>query len=515
MNKNLIVVRNTRLGDATAINSIITKTYPGVAPYSYDALKAHLNHFPEGQLVVEYNGQVIGFCITFIINEKTAMSPHTWKEITGSGFASRHDPLGDYLYGMDICVDPDFRGKKIGERLYNERRKLCQELGLRGIIFGARIPGFFKKRKIYPTPEEYLEAVKSKRIKDPTVSFQMRNGFTPMGILPAYLPSDYESLGYAVLMKWSNPMINEEGNKVIKFSIDEKDNVRICAINFEQRKVSSFDEYKNIVHYFIEVASDYKCDFVVFPEFVTMPLLSIHNKKLSPIESLEKLGEYTEDFVSFMHEASVKYNINIIGGTHIIKNDKDEMKNICHIFLRDGQIHRQEKIHPTPSEVDWWDIKGGDKLSVINTDKGSIGVLICYDSEFPELARHLVDQGAKIIFVPFATDTRQGYLRVRYCSQARAIENQCYVVLSGNIGNLPRVHNMDINYAQSCILTPSDFPFAKDGVAADTDPGVEMVAIAELSMGDLIKARNVGTVRNLKDRRHDLYNVNWVNKTKS
>ncbi len=97
-------------------------------------------------------------------------------------------------------------------------------------------------------------------------------------------------------------------------------------------------------------------------------------------------------------------------------------------------VEQQAKIQTTPSEKDWWDIKGGDKLSVINTDKGAIGVLICYDSEFPELARHLVDQGAKIIFVPFATDTHQGYLRVRYCCMARAIENQCYMVLSGHTG---------------------------------------------------------------------------------
>ncbi|WP_245969973.1 nitrilase-related carbon-nitrogen hydrolase [Thiocapsa rosea] len=72
---------------------------------------------------------------------------------------------------------------------------------------------------------------------------------------------------------------------------------------------------------------------------------------------------------------------------------------------------------------------------------------MCYDAEFPEFGRHLVDQGANIVFVPFCTDERQSYLRVRYCAQARAIENQCYVVMSGNVGNLPKVHNMDIQYA--------------------------------------------------------------------
>jgi predicted amidohydrolase/ribosomal protein S18 acetylase RimI-like enzyme len=512
MSDHKLVIRRTTIKDTEGINKILKKTYSYDSPYTFDNIRAQLNHFPEGQVVVEYDGQVVGFCMSFIINEKEVLGAHTWEEITGMGFASRHDPLGNCLYGMDICVDPDYRGMKIGERLYNERQKICQQHELKAIVFGARIPGYRKKKKHYPNPLDYLKAVESKRVKDPTIHFQMKNGFVPIGVMPNYLPGDLESEGYAVLMRWDNPLIDNEGNRIVTYSIDEKDNVRVCAINFEQRKLSSFQEFQDIAEYFIEVASDYKCDFVVFPEFVTMPLLSIENKKLSPMQSLERLNEYTEEYVAFMNEASMKYNINIIGGTHLLKDSDGHFVNVCHIFLRDGSIHRQGKIHPTPSEKDWWDIKGADTLEVINTDRGAIGVLVCYDSEFPELARHLVDQGAKIIFVPFATDTRQGYLRVRYCSQARAIENQCYMVLSGNVGNLPRVHNMDINYAQSCILTPSDLPFAQDGIAADTNPGVEMVAIADLSIGDLVKARNSGTVRNLKDRRHDLYRVNWLKK---
>ncbi len=510
--KQNIHIRRTRPEDFNQINEIVQKCYVDVAPYSHDALKAQLNHFPEGQFVILHKNRILGFCVTMIISGEEALKPHTWREISGSGYASRHDPQGDYLYGIDVCVDPDARGLKIGTRLYNERKKLCQSLGLKGIIFGARIPGYSKKRKSYPTPEEYLDAVKSKLIKDPTVSFQMRNGFDPVSVLKEYLPSDLESHGYAILMKWENPLIDRQHAKTVSYQEDQKSNVRVCAINFQQRKVSSFEEYQNIVEYFIDVAAEYRCDFVLFPEFVTMPLLSIDNKKMSPMDSLLRLGDYTDRFIKFMSEASIKYNINIVGGTHLIKNEWGEMQNVAFIFLRDGSIHRQAKIQPTPSEVQWWNIKGGDQLSVINTDRGPIGVLVCYDSEFPELTRHLIDQGAKIIFVPYATDTRQGHLRVRYCCQARTIENQCYFVLSGNIGNLPRVHNMDINYAQSCILTPSDFPFARDGVAADTDPNTETVAIADLSISDLVKARNVGTVRNLKDRRHDLYRVTWLGK---
>jgi predicted amidohydrolase len=136
-------------------------------------------------------------------------------------------------------------------------------------------------------------------------------------------------------------------------------------------------------------------------------------------------------------------------------------------------------------------------------------VLICYDSEFPELARRLVDEGARILFVPFCTDNRQGYLRVRYCAQARAIENQCFVVLSGNVGNLPNVDNMDIQYAQSCILTPCDFPFARDGIAAESSENVETLTISDVNLADLTWARAEGTVQNLNDRRFDLYRVAW------
>jgi predicted amidohydrolase len=114
-----------------------------------------------------------------------------------------------------------------------------------------------------------------------------------------------------------------------------------------------------------------------------------------------------------------------------------------------------------------------------------------------------------MLFVPFCTDERRGYLRVRYCCQARAVENQCYVTMSGVVGNLPNVENMDIHYAESCILTPSDFPFSRDGVAADTAPNTETIALADLSISDLLTARQSGAVQNLKDRRLDLYQVAW------
>jgi predicted amidohydrolase len=149
-------------------------------------------------------------------------------------------------------------------------------------------------------------------------------------------------------------------------------------------------------------------------------------------------------------------------------------------------------------------------LRAIPTDCGPVGVLICYDSEFPELARRLADEGAKIIFVPYATDGREGHNRVRYCCHARAIENQIYLVTAGNVGNLPNVENMDINYAQSAIITPCDFPFARDGLAAEAGDNVETVIMADLRLDELAISRRSGTVRNLTDRRFDLYRIVWT-----
>jgi predicted amidohydrolase len=340
------------------------------------------------------------------------------------------------------------------------------------------------------------------------IRFHLRNGFEPIGFLENYLPIDKESMGWATHMVWRNADV-QQTSRSDESVTRTQDSVRVATVQYEQRRIHSLDEFKQIVTFFIDVAADYKCDFVVFPELFTLQLLSLENEQVPPERAIDKLTEYTDRLEEFFSDMAVRYNVNIIAGSHPTKMPSGRVQNICMVCLRDGSVHHQAKIHPTPNERHWWHLEGGDHLQMIQTDCGPIGVLICYDSEFPELARHLVDQGAQILFVPFCTDERQGYLRVRYCCQARAVENQVYVVMSGNVGNLPRVHNMDIQYAQSCILTPCDLPFARDGVAADTTPNTETVAFADVSMAALRRARQSGTVQNLKDRRHDLYTVSW------
>jgi predicted amidohydrolase/GNAT superfamily N-acetyltransferase len=505
-----LVIRNARAGDARKISRLSEKVYGKDHGYTPEMIRGQVTNFPDGQFVAEYEGTIVGYCATFIVGEELALSAHRWDEVTGHGFASRHDPEGQWLYGMEVFIDPEYRNLRIGQRLYNERKKLCQYLRLKGIVFGGRLPGLAKRKRRVESPEDYVEQVRNKHIRDPVLSFQLRNGFEYIGILHDYLPEDTESRGHAAHLVWRNPQVAQEhsGSKEEK-SNRLPDTVRVATVQYELRRVSSFEQFQQFVEYFVDVVADYGADFVTFPELFTLQLLSLEEEPLSPATSIDYLTGYTERFKEFMSHLAVRYNVNIVGGSHPTKVEGGDTQNICYVFLRDGSIHEQPKIHPTPNERYWWNISGGSQVHSIMTDCGPIGVMICYDAEFPELARHLTNQGAQIMFIPFCTDERQSYLRVRYCAQARAVENQCYVVMSGNCGNLPGVENLDIQYAQSCILTPCDFGFARDGIAADTTPNTEMVSFADLRPETLTTARNQGTVTNLKDRRFDLYSVRW------
>jgi predicted amidohydrolase/GNAT superfamily N-acetyltransferase len=501
-------LRLAATSDAAVVAALASRIYPDEPPYDAAQIRGQINAFPEGQFVAEYEGRVVGYAASFRVAEARGMADHSWNEITGGGYGARHDPDGDWLYGMEVCVDPDRRRLRIGQRLYEARKRLAQDLGLKGILFGGRLPGYARRRARYPDPQDYLDAVAARAIRDPVASFQMRAGFTPLRVLRGYLPTDLASGGHAALMAWRNPRHAAAAGPGAAHRRDPG-MVRVTTVQLAVRPVRAAQEFYDAVEGFVSAAGDYRSDFVVFPEWFSLQMLQAATPSETPARAMADLADAAPDFVARLRDMAIRFNINIVGGTHPARGPDGGVRNVAYVFLRDGQVHAQEKLHPTPDEREAWDIRGGDAQDVIETDCGPVAVLICYDSEFPELARRAIDQGARVLFVPFCTDTRQGYLRVRYCCQARAVENQCYVVTSGNVGNLPDVDNMDFQYAQSAIFTPCDYPFARDGIAAETSENVEMVAVADLNLTTLDWARNHGSVRNLADRRFDLYRTAW------
>jgi predicted amidohydrolase len=227
---------------------------------------------------------------------------------------------------------------------------------------------------------------------------------------------------------------------------------------------------------------------------------------MSPEDSIRKLDDYRVDYINLFSRLSMEYNINIIAGTHL-QVENDNLYNISYLFKRDGTYEKQYKIHITSNEAKWWGVKPGNEIKVFNTDCGKVAINVCYDVEFPEMTRIACQKGAKILFVPFSTDEKHGHLRVKICAQSRAVENQIFVATAGTIGNIPSVDNMDINYAQSGIYTPSDFAFPPDAIAGECSTNIETIVIADLDLAAIERARNTGTVLNWKDRRLDMYEV--------
>ena len=249
-------------------------------------LQGQQTHFPEGQFVVEYEGKIVGFCATFRINEAVALAPHTWMQITGGGFASRHDAKGDWLYGMEIVVHPDYRGMRIGQRLYMARKRLCTDLKLRGIVFGGRMPGLARAISRYGSAEGYVQAVVDGSRRDATLSFQLRNGFEVIGLLREYVPSDHESLGYAAHLIWRNPQLHDHP--------DTPRSRKPPPAGFGARRIGAVpaapDRLVRGVRHPGRVLRRYRrrlrADFVAFPELITLQLLSIENAELSPVDSI-------------------------------------------------------------------------------------------------------------------------------------------------------------------------------------------------------------------------------------
>ncbi|MEK4564296.1 bifunctional GNAT family N-acetyltransferase/carbon-nitrogen hydrolase family protein [Alkalihalobacillus sp. FSL R5-0424] len=498
-----MIIRNIEARDFDDIIAMSKLCFKNMEPWRYDQLRSHIEIFPEGQFCVEYDGEIIGSCSSLIINFDEYDDQHTWDEITDEGYITNHDSEGYNLYGIEVMVHPNFRRMKIGRRLYEARKDLARELNLKSIIIGGRIPNY-SKHAAELTPRQYVEEVTMHNLYDPVLTFQVVNGFTLKRVNSNYLDDDKASMRYATLMEWNNidyrPTIPKR-----KFKTSFP--VRITTIQYEMKKIASFEDFAVQCEYYTDVAAGFNSDFAIFPEIFTLQLLSFLPEK-SPSRAIRRLTEFTEDYIELFTTLAVRYNINIVGGSHFVE-EEGKIYNISYLFRRDGTIEKQYKIHVTPNERLFWGISGGDEVKVFDTDCGKIAIQICYDIEFPELARIAVDKGANIIFTPFCTDDRQGYLRVRYCSQARAIENQLYTVISGTVGNLPDVENMDIQYAQSGIFSPSDFTFARDGIVGECNPNIETVVVGDVDLEILRRHRRSGSVNQLRDRRHDVYHISY------
>ena len=499
---NKVEIRNLQKEDYDQLASSFTRVYADGSdvfwtPKQIDKL---IRIFPEGQIVVVVDGKIVGCAHSIIVNYDDVKNDHTYAQVTGNVTFDTHTRKGNILYGIEVFIHPDYRGLRLARRMYEYRKELCEKLNLKAIMFGGRIPNYHKYADKM-RPKEYIEQVRKREIYDPVLTFQLSNDFHVRKVMTNYLPNDEESKHYACLLQWDNIYYQPETSE----TLPAKTTVRVGLVQWQMRGYRTIDDLFEQIEFFVDAVSGYKSDFILFPEYFNAPLMAEFNN-LSESQAIRGLAGYTDEIRDRFLQLAISYNINIITGSMPLQRDGN-LYNVGFLCRRDGSYEMYEKIHVTPDETKSWGLSGGSMLKTFDTDCAKIGVLICYDVEFPELSRIMADQGMQILFVPFLTDTQNGYSRVRVCAQARAIENECFVAIAGSVGNLPRVHNMDIQYAQSGVFTPCDFAFPTDGKRAEATPNTEMILVSDVDLDLLNELHTYGSVRNLRDRRHDLYEL--------
>jgi len=499
------VVRSLRIEDYDELVQMHLRCFPGLTPWSRSQIESQLKIFPEGQICVEIDGQLAASSSCLIIKYDPQTAWHNWKEVSDNGYIRNHDPHGDTIYGIEIMVNPEFRGMKLSRRIYDVRKQLCRERNLERMIIGGRIPGYHKYADKM-SAREYVEQVMAKAAFDPVLTAQVANGFALKGLIPNYVPDDEHSRGYATHLEWLNFDYQRGAKRRFHHAVEP---VRLTVVQYQLRTLKDFEGFAKQCEFFIDAAStDYRADFIVFPELFTTELLSFV-EATRPGQAARRLAEFTPQYLDLFTDLALRFNINIIGGSQFVVED-EMLYNISYLFRRDGTLGKQYKLHVTPSERQWWGVNPGNRVEVFDTDCGLISILVCYDVEFPELARIAAHKGASIIFCPFNTDTRHGYLRIRNCAMARCVENHVYVAVSGCVGNLPFVENADLHYAQSAVFTPADAEFSRDAIGAECQANIETMIIHDVDVELLRRHKFHGDTQNWNDRRKDIYKVIYM-----
>ena len=402
MKINKVQIRNLQIEDYDQLAQSFTRVYSDGSDvfWTHKQIEKLIRIFPEGQIVTVVDEKIVGCALSIIVNYDDVKNDHTYAQVTGKETFNTHNPKGNILYGIEVFIHPQYRGLRLARRMYEYRKEICETLNLKAIMFGGRIPNYHKYADQI-RPKEYIDKVKQKEIYDPVLTFQLSNDFHVRKVMRNYLPNDEESKHYACLLQWDNIYYQPPTQEYIS----PKTTVRVGLVQWQMRTYKTLDDLFEQVEFFVDAVSDYKSDFVLFPEYFNAPLMAKFNDE-GESEAIRGLAAYTNEIRERFVKLAISYNINIITGSMpLIKEEDGRLYNVGFLCRRDGTYEMYEKIHVTPDEIKSWGLSGGKSLQTFDTDCAKIGVLICYDVEFPELSRIMADQGMQILFVPLLTYT--------------------------------------------------------------------------------------------------------------
>jgi predicted amidohydrolase len=277
--------------------------------------------------------------------------------------------------------------------------------------------------------------------------------------------------------------------------------IKIATAQYDISFLENWQQYRSKVERWVIEASEQDAKILLFPEYASMELASLFGKEVysSLSKQLAEMQSLHDDYLDLFRGLAKQYQCIIQPGTFPVRMESGAYRNRAYLFMPDGQFDYQEKLMMTRFENEQWLIQKGDELRCFETEYGKIAINICYDSEFPMLARKQVEAGANLILVPSCTDTLAGYHRVKIGCQARALENQCYVVQSTLVGNAPWSEAVDINIGAAAVYTPVDRGFPDNGILTEGKLNSVQWVFAEVSLSSCGTVREQGQVFNYRD----------------
>ena len=372
---NKVQIRNLQIEDYDQLAQSFTRVYTDGSDvfWTHKQIEKLIRIFPEGQIVTVVDEKIVGCALSIIVDYDKVKNDHTYAQVTGKETFNTHNPKGNILYGIEVFIHPQYRGLRLARRMYEYRKELCEELNLKAIMFGGRIPNYHKYAD-QMRPKEYIDKVRQKEIYDPVLTFQLSNDFHVRKVMRNYLPNDEESKHYACLLQWDNIYYQPPTQEYIS----PKTTVRVGLVQWQMRNYTSLDDLFEQVEFFVDAVSDYKSDFVLFPEYFNAPLMARFNNE-GESEAIRGLAAYTDEIRERFIKLALSYNINIITGSMPLIKEDGRLYNVGFRCRRHGPYEKYEKIPVTPDEIKGWGLSGGKALKTFDTDCAKIGVLICYD----------------------------------------------------------------------------------------------------------------------------------------
>lgn len=278
-------------------------------------------------------------------------------------------------------------------------------------------------------------------------------------------------------------------------------NFKVASAQYDISFLASWQDYQQKVERWVTDAIQQGARILLFPEYASMELASLFGQEVysSLSKQLAAMQSLHDGYIDLFRTLAKQHQCLIQSGSFPVEIGTGVYRNRAYLFMPDGKVDCQDKLIMTRFENEQWLVKGGKELRCFDTEYGKIAINICYDSEFPMLARKQVEMGANLILVPSCTDTLAGYHRVKIGCQARALENQCYVVQSCLVGHAPWSEAVDVNIGAAAIYTPVDRGFPDNGVLVAGELNAVQWVIGEVSLASCAVVREQGQVFNYRD----------------